>query len=140
MPHKNRERKNEYSREWKKANKEKVSAYNKKYKQEHKDEVVAYYLEYEKKYKTRRKELYLEYQAKFFSIYGDTCACCGEHRKEFLTVEHKKGKTKKEKTQMGKAMYKALTDNYRPDLYETLCMNCNFSKGKYGYCPHQGEN
>jgi hypothetical protein len=35
--------------------------------------------------------------------------------------------------------YRLAAKEYRPDLYEILCYNCNCSKGKHGYCPHQKE-
>lgn len=71
----------------------------------------------------------------FIAMYGDKCACCGETEIEFLTFEHKMGQRgKKRETQY--AAYKNALNEYRPDLYEVLCMNCNHAKGKLGYCPH----
>jgi hypothetical protein len=42
------------------------------------------------------------------AAYGGKCACCGEDKPEFMTLDH--------------------TD---------LCMNCNWAMGLRGYCPHQ---
>ena len=72
-------------------------------------------------------------------MYGRVCRCCGETREEFLTVEHIHGREGKHKGAAGYKLFKLCTIEYRPDLYETLCMNCNFSKGKYNYCPHEKE-
>lgn len=75
----------------------------------------------------------------FLDMYGRSCACCGETAVEFLTIEHKLGQKGivRHKKETGKFAYSKATKEYRPDLYEVLCMNCNFSKGRYGYCPHQ---
>lgn len=72
----------------------------------------------------------------FLEMYGNRCACCGETIEEFLTIEHKLGQAGKKKEGSRNAYGKAIKD-YRPDLYEILCMNCNHSKGTKGYCPHQ---
>ena len=100
----------------------------------------AYEIEYRK---THRVELREKFSAKykdlrrlFFSMYGNKCECCGEEYVEFLTIEHKQGQ-KGLKRRGAYSSYKDATSVYRPDLYETLCMNCNHSKGRYGYCLHK---
>lgn len=77
--------------------------------------------------------------------YGGKCACCGLAVFEFLTLEHslKNGSEhRKEVGCFGNEYYIWLKKhNYPKDLgLEVLCMNCNFSKGKYGYCPHERMN
>ena len=73
--------------------------------------------------------------------YGGKCRCCGEETFEFLTIEHTK-KNKRElephrKNPGGGPMYSKLKQLGWPDLgLEVLCLNCNGSKGYYGYCPH----
>lgn len=136
MPHKNRETKNAYSREWKKQHRAQVSAYNKKYRSEHPEETKAYQKAWDD---ANRKGISKKWKDAFYDMYGRVCTCCGESRQEFLTVEHKHGRTSEHKGKFGHAVYRLCTKEYRPDLYETLCMNCNFSKGKYGYCPHEKE-
>lgn len=87
---------------------------------------------------TKRKHN-LKLRESFLDMYGRICACCGEDKVEFLTIEHKLGQRGivRHKKETGKFAYSRAIKEYRPDLYETLCMNCNFSKGRYGYCPHQ---
>lgn len=96
--------------------------------------------EYHKKNKKAIKELqsraYKEIRNKFIEMYGKQCACCGEAIKEFLTIEHKLGQVGKKKETSRKSYSNALKE-YRPDLYEILCYNCNCAKGKLGYCPHK---
>ncbi len=69
------------------------------------------------------------------------CGCCGENHIEFLTIDHifgGGGKHRKEiAPQAGLSFYRWLIKNKYPDGFRVLCMNCNFSLGKYRYCPHQ---
>jgi hypothetical protein len=70
------------------------------------------------------------------------CACCGENRLEFLSIDHIKGKGnahRKEIKRWGSTFYKWLIQNRFPRGFRVLCHNCNFSLGAYGYCPHTHE-
>lgn len=71
----------------------------------------------------------------FLEMYGKSCRCCGEGKKEFLTIEHIRGQAGGKESST--TAYRKAALEYRPDLYEVLCMNCNHSKGRYGYCPHE---
>jgi hypothetical protein len=74
--------------------------------------------------------------------YGGECECCGETRSEFLTIDHifGDGKLERTTTKKGLKLYLWLIKNNFPrDRYRLLCLNCNFSLGKFGYCPHQRE-
>lgn len=67
------------------------------------------------------------------------CDCCDESLIEFLTIDHIDGGGTKHRVKVGHGnMYRWLIRNKFPDGYRVLCMNCNFSYGKYGYCPHKG--
>ena len=81
-----------------------------------------------------------------FKHYGGEnpqCACCGERRSEFLSIDHIKGggtnhlreilKTK------GQLLYRWLIHQGFPSGFRVLCHNCNQSRGLYGYCPHEDE-
>lgn len=90
----------------------------------------------------KKTEIYKKYRERyrgirqtFLEMYGGKCACCGESFQEFLTIEHKNGQTKKTRESSSKA-YKNAIKFLDTSTYEILCMNCNHSKGKYGYCPH----
>ena len=79
--------------------------------------------------------------------YGGRCACCGEYRREFLTIEHAFGR--------GASCYRKIEGNARVSGlrlwlllkwkgwpragYVLLCFNCNCAKGAFGYCPHERE-
>jgi hypothetical protein len=130
----NSQAKNEYLKTWRKDNAKHIKKYRKQYYKENPPDRTEYHKWYEENYRDKRKSLYLGYKSKFFEMYGNQCSCCGESTKEFLTIEHIQGQIGQKKDSWA---YRKATNEYRPDLYEVLCMNCNFSKGKYGYCPHQ---
>jgi len=65
------------------------------------------------------------------------CACCGEDNIEFLSLDHihNDGASHRKKVPMSQ-IYTWLIKNNFPDGFQILCMNCNFTKGIYGKCPH----
>jgi hypothetical protein len=69
--------------------------------------------------------------------YGGKCACCGEHRYEFLAIDHiNGGGTKHRKETKNRPLHKTLKAEGYPSGYRVLCHNCNSAYGYYGYCPH----
>lgn len=115
----------EYFREYWRTHKEVIYKRTSTYQRKHKEKVRGWS-------KTYRDEL----RKKFLEMYGNQCSCCGESAFEFLTIEHKAGQKGMKRENTHKAYRKSI-EEYRPDLYEVLCMNCNHSKGTRGYCPHQ---
>lgn len=91
------------------------------------------------KNKEVRKKSKTKVREAFLNMYGNKCVCCGETIYEFLTLEHKLGQkgVKRSYKKSGQYAYAEAIKEYRPDLYEVLCWNCNCAKGRYGYCPHQ---
>ena len=96
--------------------------------------------------KEYQREYARQYAAKFrqqvLNVYGHKCACCGESRQEFLQVDHANndGKQHRELTGGGHTFYKWVVRKGCPrDGFRLLCCNCNFSRGRYGYCPHEKE-
>lgn len=86
-----------------------------------------------KDYRRRlREEVYAHYG-------GFICACCKEGNEEFLTIDHADGDGAEHRREIGRATYAMLLwlkrNNY-PRGFRILCMNCNFSLGMRGYCPH----
>ena len=81
----------------------------------------------------------LERKKAIVTLYGGRCECCGETAIEFLSIDHINGNGHEErKEKFGRDFYIMLLESgkKREDL-RLLCMNCNFSLGKYGYCPHE---
>lgn len=79
------------------------------------------------------------------NAYGHECACCGESRMEFLTIDHVNGGGNAHRREMGKsgtdttAVLRWLKRNGFPkDGFQCLCQNCNSAKAFFGYCPHTG--
>jgi hypothetical protein len=73
--------------------------------------------------------------------YGGSCVCCGEDSIEFLTLDHINndgGRRRKLGEGGGSKLYRKLRKlGYPKGEFQVLCMNCNFSKGSFGYCPHE---
>jgi len=75
--------------------------------------------------------------------YGGKCACCGETRKEYLTIDHVNGNGNKQKREIGirgtQDFYRWLKKNNYPKGFQVLCFNCNCGKGNYSVSPHNKE-
>lgn len=71
--------------------------------------------------------------------YGPNCKCCNESNTDMLTIHHVNGGGNKHRKTLTNTIYRWLYLNNYPSGFETLCMNCNFADGIYGYCPHDIE-
>ena len=71
--------------------------------------------------------------------YGGKCACCGEERKEYLSIDHINGGGRKHRKEMGFSnsdqFYRWLRQNDYPKEFQVLCFNCNCAKRNYNICP-----
>ena len=75
---------------------------------------------------------------RFHEMYGWVCRCCGEGNTKFLTLEHKDGNPKETHQNLE---YVRAVKEFRPDLWETLCFNCNCGqRANSGQCPHTNES
>ncbi len=83
-------------------------------------------------------------RSKFFNMYGHKCACsgCSEANIKFMTIDHIQGggiEHRKESGSNNKMIREAIA-KYRPDLYQSLCWNCNCGhSANGGICPHLEE-
>jgi len=68
--------------------------------------------------------------------YGGECACCGEKRREFLSIDHINGNGKQHRKECGGHTADWLASRNFPEGFRVLCHNCNQALGLYGYCPH----
>lgn len=81
-----------------------------------------------------------EIKKEIMAHYGGKCECCGEDRIEFLSIDHVNGGGNKHRKELGNvSFYGWLRKQSFPGGYRVLCMNCNFSIGAYGHCPHEKE-
>jgi hypothetical protein len=81
----------------------------------------------------RRHSLRLE----MIAAYGDRCACCGEARQEFLSIEHVNGGGKAHQRRTGNVLFDLKKRGWPKDGFTLLCFNCNCGKGRLGVCPHE---
>jgi hypothetical protein len=90
------------------------------------------------------KNLRGRYKLAAFNAYGGCrCACCSVTESEFLTIDHINGNGRKHRKDLekkgvswGNGFHRWLYQQGYPPGYRVLCMNCNFSLGQFGYCPH----
>lgn len=83
------------------------------------------------------RKYYLEKRLVVLKYYGNKCACCGETTREFLEIDHKNNDgSAHRKTLKGRNIIVWIIENNYPDMFQILCSNCNMSKGRWGYCPH----
>lgn len=90
--------------------------------------------------KKKKKGYYRDMKNGVIQKYGGKCACCGEDRTRFLTIDHVNGEGRKEiREDFSGDLYKFLRwlrDNPVLSKYQILCYNCNCGKRGYGICPH----
>ncbi len=72
-------------------------------------------------------------------LYGRECQCCGETNEAFLTLDHVNGGGAEHRAERSRAGVLAdAVREFRPDLYQILCWNCNTGRHMNGgICPHQ---
>jgi len=131
---------------------ERIKQSGKKYRKTHKKQLKLYRLKHKKRiekirqkwYKIHRKERLLynkKYTLKIRDIvlnhYGNKCICCGEGRREFLTIDHINNDGNIQRKKIGNSRFYTwiIQHNFPKDL-QILCCNCNFTKAFYGCCPH----
>ena len=128
------ERRKKWQNDYNRRHKDRVNERNRLWRQSNpeKDKLV------KKNYQMRIKN-------EMFLHYGNICACCGEAKKEFLTLDHVGGggsahrkSLSKGGTSGGILVYLDLRKKGWPkDGYRVLCMNCNFATRYKQVCPHQ---
>lgn len=80
-----------------------------------------------------------EKKLEIINYYGGKCACCGEHRIEFLTIDHKGGGGNLERRTYKSQTWKIVRKNGKSKKYQILCYNCNNATHHYKICPHKVE-
>src|ERR1700690_352388 len=70
---------------------------------------------------------------------GEHCVCvdCTVTEFEFLSIDHIDGGGHQHRKLIRDNIYRWLKKKGYPSGFRVLCMNCNFSRGRYGYCPHE---
>lgn len=105
-------------------------------------------LAYYHRHREERKIAHRNYEARIkrqvFEKYGGyKCACCGEERKPFLTIDHINGGGTKHRRNTGgggKFTYMWIHRNKYPPGFRVLCFNCNSGRAQNkNICPHEEE-
>lgn len=83
---------------------------------------------------------------KVINHYGGKCACCGENKSAFLTIDHVNNNGNDHRKTMpgggsSTATYRWIIKNNYPTDLQLLCWNCNCGKQiNGGICPHKDIN
>jgi hypothetical protein len=81
-------------------------------------------------------------RAQVLRAYGGdepVCACCGQDRFQFLTLDHVENGGRLHRLSRGtQGVYRELRRKGFPSGFRVLCFNCNLARGLYGACPHAG--
>lgn len=79
------------------------------------------------KYRTQSRDAKQRLREQLFAMYGHVCAVCGFSDKRALTLDHINLNGNEERRMLGeRGVWQRARDNYLPDEYRTLCMNCQF--------------
>ena len=88
-----------------------------------------------RKYRKENPEKYRKYsrdriaaqRESLFEMYGHVCSVCGFSDKRALTLDHILRNGNQERKEVGeRGVYRKALKEFRPDIYRTLCMNCQF--------------
>ena len=127
---KNYEKSIQRVREWRNKNRETLNENRREWYKQNREQQIA-----------ETREWRLKLRKEVLVAYGNICACCGEDRIEFLSIDHINGGGNKERKKLklsgGVSFYQYLRKNNFPKGYRVLCHNCNMARGLYGYCPHE---
>lgn len=154
MPYKDKNKKKEHNRQYKVKFKENNIKRFREYQEEWAEQNKGDRSQYQREYywANREKEIiravrgnkrrYRKLRLEAIEHYGGKCACCGEFRIQFLTIDHINNDGAEHRRELGnRNIYEWLKkNNYPKDGFRVLCYNCNCSIGNYGYCPHELEN
>ena len=100
-----------------------------------------------KRMRDRSRERHARDRKAALDAYGGKCVCCGETRKQFLTLQHKNGDGHLHRKEVvGKhhrvgvgAFIRRLRKAGFPKQYaiQVACWNCHMAHDHYGACPHK---
>jgi hypothetical protein len=79
------------------------------------------------KFRQQSKNYRTKLRNRLFELYGHTCEICGFEDKRALTLDHIRQNGNEERKRIGeRGVFRRARDNYLPEEYRTLCMNCQF--------------
>lgn len=114
---------------------DRINGYNRDYYHKNIDKIRERKRESMRKYRAERPEHYAKQSRKskaklknqLFKMYGHECVLCGFADKRALTLDHINNNGNMERKELGeRGVYYRARDNYLPNEYRILCMNCQF--------------
>lgn len=93
----------------------------------------------------RNNQRRYELKVGVFKHYGLVCNICGEHRIEFLCIDHIEGGGNEHRRILGNGgfgdvIYRWLKKNNYPEGFQLLCYNCNIKKFRGTQSPEESSN
>jgi hypothetical protein len=94
------------------------------------------------------KALFMRRKLEAIKVYGGECACCGETRHQFLTLDHAHGDGAAHRQELvgasrraGSGFLHALARKGYPPVpgLRIMCFNCHMAEDLWGGCPHQAK-
>jgi len=141
---KNKEYHREYLKKWTEKNRDKIRGYWQKYYYSHQEEITTrkrkQRIKNEQSYQIRARRYHRTKIAvlKKYSNGRPKCACCGESKYEFLSIDHIVPQKGYYKEAGGENLYsKLLKIPTQKKHYQILCYNCNMGKRLNRDCPHK---
>ena len=125
------------------SSKEQIRVQSKYYYMRHKDvickKVKKWQLENKEKRNASIRKNYANQKLRVLNHYGHKCACCGESRIEFLTIDHINNDGNIQRKALGYKgnQFRRIIKLGFPKDLQILCANCNYAKAYYGICPHK---
>jgi len=137
----------EHAKKWQQNNRDRYNQLMKKWRQNNRDRCNQRAKIWQQNNKDRHNQLANESNHRLINevidAYGGKCACCGETRKEYLSIDHIDGNGNKHRRKIGvkdsMGLYRWLRRNNYPEGFQVLCFNCNMGKGNFSVCPHNRE-
>lgn len=108
------------------------------------DKIKAYEQTRKEKHRLHEAEDNRKVREQVFIHYGNKCTCCGEGRRDFLTIDHINNDGAAHRKEIGITagvkFYKWMRRNNWPIGFRILCRNCNWSAHLHnGTCTHKLE-
>ena len=111
---------NKYWRAWRDRNPERARRQNT-------ERMRRYRAANPEKYREMARAAVAKVRARLLKLYGETCSLCGFGDRRALTLDHINRNGNAERREIGeRGVYRKALREHRPDLYRTLCMNCQF--------------
>lgn len=129
----NAQRNRDYQEIYRLTHEKELTDLRERRKSQWKSSARAYQREYARQRTAGNRELIIR-------MYGGKCECCGEATHEFLQLDHANndGNEHRKLIGGGQPFYRWIIKQGCPkEGFRLLCCNCNWSRGRWGYCPHE---